>query len=137
MGDILETSTLQQYIASFYFSMTTLTTVGYGDNTPHNTVEQVTAVCFMACGVVFFAFLVSHSMRGDTSLLYYWHGLLMVLSNAAGEDKVITAGKQCPSRLLACHVRAVLIVPGHIPNMSCQCKRLTYLRSRHGERGSD
>jgi voltage-gated potassium channel len=58
MGDVLEIPMFQQYIASFYYSMTTLTTVGYGDITPHNTVEQVTAVCFMACGVVFFAFLV-------------------------------------------------------------------------------
>jgi voltage-gated potassium channel len=46
------------YIASAYFTMTTLTTVGYGDITPTNSVERIVSIFIMIIGVSFFLILV-------------------------------------------------------------------------------
>jgi Ion channel len=44
------------YIASFYFSVTTIVTVGYGDITAVSSVEQIVAVFLMITGVIAFSF---------------------------------------------------------------------------------
>lgn len=46
-------------IISWYYSMTTLTTVGYGDYYPISNTEIFVAVCYMLCGVVFFSYIMS------------------------------------------------------------------------------
>ena len=41
---------LDQYIASFYFSIVTIVTVGYGDITPNNRQEQILSIFLIAIG---------------------------------------------------------------------------------------
>jgi len=56
--DIVDADNAQQYISSIYYVLTTITTTGYGDIIPHNTTEQIWAMVTMACGALFFAFLI-------------------------------------------------------------------------------
>jgi hypothetical protein len=46
-----------QWISSFYFAITTMSTIGYGDITADSSLERVVAVCCMVTGCVFFAML--------------------------------------------------------------------------------
>ena len=48
---------LQLYSASFYYTVTTITTVGYGDISGTNTLERFIAVVNMIIGVVIFSFV--------------------------------------------------------------------------------
>ena len=57
-------------IVSWYYSMTTLTTVGYGDYYPISNTEIFVAVCYMLCGVVFFSYIMGYTTSlGYSSLL--------------------------------------------------------------------
>jgi hypothetical protein len=47
------------YITSFYFTVTTITTVGYGDITGGTTVEKIICICLMIIGVIAFSFATS------------------------------------------------------------------------------
>lgn len=49
----------RKVIVSWYYSMTTLTTVGYGDYYPISNTEIFMAVVYMLCGVVFFSYIMS------------------------------------------------------------------------------
>lgn len=44
------------YITSFYFTITTIVTVGYGDITAVSVPEKITAVFLMITGVIAFSF---------------------------------------------------------------------------------
>jgi len=44
------------YITAFYFLITTMTTVGYGDITPTNTQEEILAIFSMLIGVITFSY---------------------------------------------------------------------------------
>jgi hypothetical protein len=44
------------YVTSFYFSITTIVTVGYGDITPLNASEKILACFLMIFGVIAFSF---------------------------------------------------------------------------------
>lgn len=50
----------QQWSEFLYFSMTTLTTLGYGDITPANPIAGIWAAIEAACGVLYVAVLISH-----------------------------------------------------------------------------
>ena len=56
MGD---RTTTEKIVICWYYSMTTLTTVGYGDYYPMSNTEIFVAVCYMLCGVVFFSYIMS------------------------------------------------------------------------------
>ena len=45
----------KQYITSFYFVVTTMTTVGYGDYSAHTLIEQIYVVFLMMAGVFVFS----------------------------------------------------------------------------------
>jgi hypothetical protein len=45
----------QLYSTAFYFTVTTITTVGYGDISGTNTLERYVAVLIMVMGVVIFS----------------------------------------------------------------------------------
>jgi hypothetical protein len=45
----------QQYTAAFYFTVTTMATVGYGDISGHNTLERIVCMIIMIIGVVTFS----------------------------------------------------------------------------------
>ena len=50
-----------QYLNAFYFIVTTMTTVGYGDFSGHTTFEQIYCICLMMTGVFIFS-MVSGSL---------------------------------------------------------------------------
>lgn len=45
----------QLYATSFYFTVATITTVGYGDISGNNTTERVICALLMIMGVIFFS----------------------------------------------------------------------------------
>jgi voltage-gated potassium channel Kch len=47
----------EQYIMAIYFTITTMTTVGYGDISPNTTVEMVFGISIMVIGVLVFTFI--------------------------------------------------------------------------------
>ena len=52
----LENSTNYKiYITAIYFTVTTITTVGYGDISGTNTIEKMMCICLMICGTFLFA----------------------------------------------------------------------------------
>ena len=58
-GDLLE-SVGAQYIASFYWSLVTMTTLGYGDITPGNNTERLFCVFAMLVGASIFAYAITN-----------------------------------------------------------------------------
>jgi len=44
------------YVTSFYFTITTITTVGYGDISGENTLERAVSIMIMILGVISFSF---------------------------------------------------------------------------------
>lgn len=47
------------YTIAFYFTVTTITTVGYGDISGHNSTERFICILMMICGVVLFSLISS------------------------------------------------------------------------------
>ena len=47
------------YTIAFYFTVTTITTVGYGDISGHNSTERCICIVMMICGVVLFSLISS------------------------------------------------------------------------------
>ena len=46
----------QLYLTTFYYIVTTITTVGYGDISAVNSIERVISIFLMISGVLFFSF---------------------------------------------------------------------------------
>ena len=55
-GDIAKMSESSQYLTAFYFTITTITTVGYGDLSPGTFNEKIIGVMLMFIGVMAFSF---------------------------------------------------------------------------------
>lgn len=69
MANIEASDPLSQYIRSLYWTITTMTTVGYGDITPSRTVEYALASIIMLLGASLYAFIIG----GLASLLSNLH----------------------------------------------------------------
>lgn len=52
----IDKSDLEVYVTSFYFTVTTLVTVGYGDITAHSVGEKCMCMFLMIIGVIIFSF---------------------------------------------------------------------------------
>jgi hypothetical protein len=68
-ADIQDSEPFSQYIRSLYWTITTMTTVGYGDITPNRTVEYILACIIMLLGASLYAFIIG----GLASLLGNLH----------------------------------------------------------------
>lgn len=55
MGGYTDYMDVELYIVSFYFTVTTIVTVGYGDITPKNSGERVICILLMLIGVISFS----------------------------------------------------------------------------------
>ncbi|KAK9792471.1 hypothetical protein WJX73_000921 [Symbiochloris irregularis] len=58
-NDIVDANPVRRWVASIYFVTTSITTVGYGDVTAQNAVEELVAILIMLTGVLFFGFVIS------------------------------------------------------------------------------
>jgi voltage-gated potassium channel len=56
-------SAIDRYVWGFYWTVTTLATVGYGDITPQSTLARCYAMAIMMLGISSFALIVSHFSR--------------------------------------------------------------------------
>lgn len=65
--DYLDSTSTEQYIASLYFIITTITTVGYGDITSKTAVEQLFCICLMLLGVIAYSMAISSFMSAITA----------------------------------------------------------------------
>lgn len=54
-GEVNELPVMEQYLTSFYFIVTTFSTVGYGDFSANNTSEKIFCIIVMVVGVTAFA----------------------------------------------------------------------------------
>ena len=54
-GDVMEMPKDEQYLTSFYFIITTFSTVGYGDISANNKFEKIFCILVMVVGVTAFA----------------------------------------------------------------------------------
>lgn len=54
-----DSDVFDQYLASIYWTITTLSTVGYGDITPSTSLERIVCILWMIFGFCFFSFTVS------------------------------------------------------------------------------
>ena len=74
---ITEAPIFDQYIRSLYWTITTMTTVGYGDITPGRTIEYVMAMIVMALGASTYAFIIgsvaSLFSNIDAAKAAYWN----------------------------------------------------------------
>jgi len=59
-GDFVYTNPGKQYIISFYWAFQTLTTVGFGDISGGNEVEQVMAIMWMIFGVGYYSYTIGN-----------------------------------------------------------------------------
>ena len=46
-----------QYLLANYFVVTTMTTVGYGDNSAHTSLERAFCIALMVIGVIIFTYI--------------------------------------------------------------------------------
>ena len=54
----MDASNFVIYTASFYYTITTLTTVGYGDITPVSSTEKIVSSFLMLTGVLFYSYII-------------------------------------------------------------------------------
>ena len=60
INDLLNKEPFIQYIRSIYWVITTMTTVGYGDIAPHNSIETIFTIIVMISGVSVYAYIIGN-----------------------------------------------------------------------------
>lgn len=61
------TQSIGRFVDFCYFSLTTATTIGYGDILPNSTCSRIAVMCEVICAMVIFALLVNEFSRGVSS----------------------------------------------------------------------
>jgi Trk-type K+ transport system membrane component len=56
VGGFEDLNNFDLYITALYYTVTTITTVGYGDISAHTTTEKLLAICLMIIGAGGFSF---------------------------------------------------------------------------------
>eukprot|EP00191_Tetraselmis_sp_GSL018_P005589 CAMPEP_0177605304 /NCGR_PEP_ID=MMETSP0419_2-20121207/16627_1 /TAXON_ID=582737 /ORGANISM="Tetraselmis sp., Strain GSL018" /LENGTH=989 /DNA_ID=CAMNT_0019099439 /DNA_START=131 /DNA_END=3101 /DNA_ORIENTATION=+ len=84
-----------RYITALYWSMSTLTTVGYGDVTPANDVEKVASMFAMVIGVTVFAYF----MGTTASLITALHSTETVVSSRISQMNEFLRQRRVPREL--------------------------------------
>ena len=82
--EISEQDTFAQYVRSLYWVITTMTTVGYGDITPNNTIETIFTMVVMILGVSIYAYIIGNIASMIANLDAYnkrFQNQLLSLSN--------------------------------------------------------
>ena len=59
-ANLVDSDSITQYTASYYWAFQTLTTVGYGDLPPDNPVEWTFASVWMIIGIAFYSFAIGN-----------------------------------------------------------------------------
>ncbi len=59
-GDLADISNVKQYIMAFYWTITTLTTIGYGDITPKETIQMLYTICVEIIGAGLYGFIIGN-----------------------------------------------------------------------------
>lgn len=82
-ASIGEASMAAQYIRSLYWTVTTMTTVGYGDIIPMRTTEYVIGICIMLLGASMYAFIIgtlaSLFSNLDSTKAAFWNRIEAVI----------------------------------------------------------
>lgn len=55
-------------MAVFYFALTTLTTVGFGDLRPYSNIERMAGVLLLLCGVMIFSYIIGNFLDASDAL---------------------------------------------------------------------
>jgi hyperpolarization activated cyclic nucleotide-gated potassium channel 2 len=58
LGDAASMNSFERYVTSLYWSVTTFTTVGYGDYSPVNSIEKIFGVIFMLLSVIIMSWMI-------------------------------------------------------------------------------
>ncbi|MDX9802116.1 MAG: ion transporter [Spirochaetia bacterium] len=59
-GDLADVGTGKQYLMAFYWTITTLTTIGYGDITPVETIQILYTICVQIIGAGLYGFIIGN-----------------------------------------------------------------------------
>jgi hypothetical protein len=65
---MLDAGIWEKYVNSIYYSLTTMTTCGYGDNHAHTTSERITSMAAMIISSGVFAFIIGDIGRLVSSM---------------------------------------------------------------------
>ncbi|CAD7696757.1 unnamed protein product, partial [Ostreobium quekettii] len=68
LAGLQDASNYDRYISALYWSMSTLTTVGYGDVTPANSNEKIMSMVGMVVGVTVFAYFMGSTSSMMSSI---------------------------------------------------------------------
>jgi len=93
-----ETISLQrQYVSSFYYCLTTLATVGYGDISGKTYAEQIFAMVLMIFGVVWYSFVLSST----ASIILSFQGHDTLMREKLRDTNLFLREAKIPNRLAA------------------------------------
>lgn len=60
LADVNKGNGFQKLVVTCYFTLTTLATVGYGDQTPQNNFEKIICIFLMIVGIAFFSYIMGN-----------------------------------------------------------------------------
>jgi hypothetical protein len=121
-------STYRRYVISVYYAFVTLTTLGYGDVVPTNTLERLISTALALLGAVMFSFLISNI----SVLVSKGNAVEVAVSEELHALRDLCSAKNVPVPLALSIRRAASHLLGHAPHSLL--KGVEFLpRSLHSE----